>query len=121
MARKNLKMKNLVNELNKEMLANGENWQITSVKHDQVVSVKTNDFVEMIVDLAFNKKLQEQIQEAQISMDAEEAFLQDNMEEDAWYAPSFSKEDRIKEFMAIYRNFKAEILKELEDDEDVPF
>lgn len=114
-------MKNFINEINREMLEAGDIWQITSVKHDQVVSVKANEFVEMIVDLAFNKKLQEQIQEAQISMDAEEAFLQDNMEEDAWYAPSFSKEDRIKEFMAIYRNFKAEILKDLEDDEDVPF
>ena len=114
-------MKNFINEINREMLEAGDIWQITSVKHDQVVSVKANEFVEMIVDLAFNKKLQEQIQEAQISMDAEEAFLQDNMEEDAWYAPSFSKEDRIKEFMAIYRNFKAETLKELEDDDDIPF
>ena len=110
-----------INELNQKMLAEGDIWQITSVKHDQVVSVKANEFVEMIVDLAFNKKLQEQIQEAQISMDAEEAFLQDNMEEDAWYAPSFSKKDRIKEFMDIYKNFKAETLKELEDDEDIPF
>lgn len=114
-------MKNTIEMTNQEMRANGDIFQITSVKHDQVVSVKANKFVEMIVDLAFNKELQEQIQEAQMSMDAEEAFLQDNMEEDAWYAPSFSKEDRIKEFMAIYRNFKAEILKELEDDEDIPF
>lgn len=106
--------------INQEMRANGDIFQITSVKHDQVVSVKANEFVEMIVDLAFNKELQEQIQEAQISMDAEEAFLQDNMEEDAWYAPSFSKEDRIKEFMAIYRDFKVEQLKKLEDD-DIPF
>ncbi len=120
MARKNLKMKNLVNELNADMRAEGDIWQITSVKHDQVVSVKANEFVEMIVDLAFNKELQEQIQEAQISMDAEETFLQDNMEEDAWYAPSFSKEDRIKEFLSIYRDFKAEQLKKLEDD-DIPF
>lgn len=113
-------MKNFINEINREMLAEGDIWQITSVKHDQVVSVKANEFIEMIVELAFNKELQEQIQEAQISMDAEEAFLQDNMEEDAWYAPSFSKEDRIKEFMAIYRDFKVEQLKKLEDD-DIPF
>lgn len=113
-------MKNFINEINREMLEAGDIWQITSVKHDQVVSVKANEFVEMIVDLAFNKKLQEQIQEAQISMDAEEAFLQDNMEEDAWYAPSFSKEDRVKEFLSIYRDFKAEQLKDLEDD-DIPF
>ena len=113
-------MKNTIEMINQEMRAEGDIWQITSVKHDQVVSVKANEFVEMIVDLAFNKELQEQIQEAQISMDAEEAFLQDNMEEDAWYAPSFSKEDRIKEFMAIYRDFKAEQLKDLEDD-DIPF
>ena len=102
------------------MLEAGDIWQITSVKHDQVVSINADDFVEMIVDLAFNKKLQEQMQESQISMDAEEAFLQDNMEEDAWYAPSFSKEDRIKEFLSIYRDFKAEQLKDLEDD-DIPF
>lgn len=113
-------MKNTIEMINQEMRANGDIFQITSVKHDQVVSVKANEFVEMIVDLAFNKELQEQIQEAQISMDAEEAFLQDNMEEDAWYAPSFSKEDRIKEFMAIYRDFKVEQLKKLEDD-DIPF
>lgn len=109
-----------INELNQRMLAEGDIWQITSVKHDQVVSVKANEFVEMIVDLAFNKELQEQIQDAQISMDAEESYMQDHMEEDAWYAPSFSKEDRIKEFMAIYRDFKAEQLKDLEDD-DIPF
>lgn len=113
-------MKSLINKLNQEMKIEGDIWQITYVKHDHVVSVKANEFVEMIVDLAFNKELQEQIQEAQISMDAEEAFLQDNMEEDAWYAPSFSKEDRIKEFMAIYRDFKVEQLKKLEDD-DIPF
>ena len=103
------------------MLAEGDIWQITSVKHDQVVSVKANDFVEMIVELAFNKELQKQIQDVQISMDSEEQYLQDNMDEDEWYAPSFSKEDRIKEFMAIYRNFKAEQLKDLEDDDDIPF
>lgn len=113
-------MKNFINEINREMLEAGDIWQITSVKHDQVVSINADDFVEMIVDLAFNKKLQEQMQESQISMDAEEAFLQDNMEEDAWYAPSFSKEDRIKEFLSIYRDFKAEQLKDLEDD-DIPF
>lgn len=113
-------MKKLANELNQKMLAEGDIWQITSIKHDQVISVKANDFVEMIVDLAFNKELQEQIQDAQISMDAEESYMQDHMEEDAWYAPSFSKEDRIKEFMAIYRDFKTEQLKDLEDD-DIPF
>lgn len=102
------------------MLAEGDIWQITSVKHDQVVSVKASDFVEMIVELAFNKELQKQIQEAQIAMDSEEQYLQDHMEEDAWFAPSFSKEDRIKEFMDIYRDFKAEQLKDLEDD-DIPF
>lgn len=109
-----------INELNQRMLAEGDIWQITSVKHDQVVSVKANEFVEMIVDLAFNNELQKQIQESQMSMDAEESYMQDHMEEDAWYAPSFSKEDRIKEFMAIYRDFKAEQLKDLEDD-DIPF
>ena len=109
-----------INELNQRMLAEGDIWQITSVKHDQVVSVKANEFVEMIVDLAFNNELQKQIQESQMSMDAEESYMQDHMEEDAWYAPSFSKEGRIKEFMAIYRDFKAEQLKDLEDD-DIPF
>lgn len=109
-----------INELNQKMLTEGDIWQITSVKHDQVVSVKANEFVEMIVDLAFNNELQKQIQESQMSMDAEESYMQDHMEEDAWYAPSFSKEDRIKEFMAIYRDFKAEQLKDLEDD-DIPF
>ena len=113
-------MKNTIEMINQEMRAEGDIWQITSVKHDQVVSVKANDFVEMIVELAFNKELQKQIQDVQISMDSEEQYLQDNMDEDEWYAPSFSKEDRIKEFMAIYRNFKAEQLKDLEDD-DIPF
>lgn len=114
-------MMKTIEMINQEMKANEDIWQITSVKYDQLISVKADDFVEMIVDLAFNKELQERIQEAQISMDAEESYMQDNMDEDEWFAPSFSKEDRIKEFLSIYRDFKAEQLKDLEDDEDVPF
>lgn len=109
-------MKKLI-ELSQKMLTNEDIWQITSVKHEKIVSMKANYFVEMVVELAFNKELQKKIQEAQIAMDAEESYMQDHMEEDAWFAPSFSKEDRIKEFMAIYMS---EQLKDLEDD-DIPF
>lgn len=113
-------MKNLINKINQEMRESGDIWQITKVNCDETISMETNDFVEMIVDLAFNKELQKQIQDAQISMDSEEQYLQDNMDEEDWYLPCFSDKQKITEFMSIYRDFKVEKNKAIEDD-DIPF
>ena len=106
-----------INELNQKMLAEGDIWQITSVKHDQVVSVKANEFANMIIDLVLDTELQSKIKETYFAMEAEEQYLQDNMEEDEWFAPSWTNEDRVKEYMKIYKNH----CKELEDDDDIPF
>lgn len=113
-------MKNLINKLNQKMKEEGDIWQITSVKSDKMVSIEASKLSEMIVDLVFNPELQDKIQQAHIAIEAEEQFMQDNTDKEDWFLPCYSSEDRVKEFLSIYRDFKAEQLKDLEDD-DIPF
>lgn len=110
-------MKNFINEINREMLEAGDIWQIRSINHKEMVSIEASKFANMIIDLVLDTELQSKIKETYFAMEAEEQCLQDNMEEDEWFAPSWTNEDRIKEYMKIYKNH----CKELEDDDDIPF
>lgn len=110
-------MKEFINELNANMRANGDIWQIRSINHKEMVSIEASKFANMIIDLVLDTELQSKIKETYFAMEAEEQYLQDNMEEDEWFAPSWTNEDRVKEYMKIYKNH----CKELEDDDDIPF
>ena len=114
-------MKNLINAINNEMRINGDMWQIKRVSHEEMVSVSVEKLADLIVSLAFSPKLQAEIQEAQIAMNEEERFAQENMDEDEWFLPYFSKKDRVKEYMEIYDDFCKKELANVKDDEDIPF
>ena len=114
-------MKNLVNEINADMRANGDMWQIKRVNHEEMISISIEKLADLIVSLAFSPKLQAEIQEAQIAMNEEERFAQENMDKDEWFLPYFSKKDRVKEYMEIYDDFCKKELANVKDDEDIHF
>lgn len=116
-------MKNLINEINQEMLANGEGWQITSIKAEETVSMPVSKFAEMVEYIVCNEELQNLIYDEYMDIEREQAIsdescrLEGNGSEFCFEVCPAMK--RAELYMNIYNEFKRE--NKEEDDEDIPF
>lgn len=112
-------MKNLVNEINREMLANGDAFQITSVEGPKMVSMPVEKFAELIEYLACNKELQNKICDEYWDIEREQSLLDEtDRAEGTCYAAYYDGSYRTDVYMNVYNEFKA---KDVEDDDDFPF
>ena len=110
--------------INQEMRANGDIFQITSVKGPKIVSMPAEKFAEMIEYLVCNKELQSRIEDEYLDIEREQSLLDeaDRLEgTPSCCAMYYDGVYRAEAYMNVYKEFKSEILKDLEDDEDVPF
>ena len=117
-------MKELINELNQRMLAEGDIWQITSIKGPKMVSMPAEKLAEMIEYLVLNKELQDRIEDEYLDIEREQSLLDeaDRLEgTPGCCAMYYDGAYRTEAYMNAYKEFKSEIFKDLEDDEDIPF
>ena len=117
-------MKNTIEMINQKMLAEGDIFQITSVKGPKMVSMPAEKFAEMIEYLVLNEELQNRIEDEYLDIEREQSLLDeaDRLEGiPGCCAMYYDGAYRTEAYMNTYKEFKAEILKDLEDDEDVPF
>lgn len=113
-------MMKTIEMINQEMRTNGDIFQITSVKGPKMVSMPAEKFAEMIEYLVLNKELQDRIEDEYL--DIERLDEADRLEgTPGCCAMYYDGAYRTEAYMNAYKEFKSEIFKDLEDDEDIPF
>ena len=117
-------MMKTIEMINQEMRTNGDIFQITSVKGPKMVSMPAEKLAEMIEYLVLNKELQDRIEDEYLDIEREQSLLDeaDRLEgTPGCCAMYYDGAYRTEAYMNAYKEFKSEIFKDLEDDEDIPF
>lgn len=117
-------MMKTIEMINQEMRANGDIFQITSVKGPKMVSMPAEKLAEMIEYLVLNKELQDRIEDEYLDIEREQSLLDeaDRLEgTPGCCAMYYDGAYRTEAYMNAYKEFKSELFKDLEDDEDIPF